>query len=187
MVYEQKSINSNSGTDFKYWNIVLNFPPPSGSIWENGAYLMCQYFEQYEEPSILWSRPTQGRGNELSRCDWVKERVRNYAFPNWNSSYDITSSWPTSGWTNTLGNGYMIVMFKVGTNTKNAATLFDGNARVAHWGNSNTEMSCCCPIPVLSGHTYKLYMNNNAGIMNGVGTTGSLTAPDHVYFSYVKY
>ena len=140
-------------------------------------------------PAILsWSEATIGYDNELPRIDWVKnwvkDRVKNYAFPDYSKRRVITNNeWTINGWQNTFGNGFIVLSLKIGTSEdsyKNI-TLYkidetgnNNHAQIAFWGG--IDFNICTPIPVLNGEKY---------ILKGISSSSSTSyaADDIVLFS----
>ena len=159
--------------------------------------LSITWITNQQYPYLSWNLPTIGYGNQLPRLDWVKDRIKNYAFPNYDLPSNITSAWPTSGWTNYSGNGFIVLSLRVGKNSGLYAnvTLYKktssntGN-RIGFWGDMNgTEINACTPIPVLSGETYCLKgiaTGSNAGSIASF-TAGTDITPTAVYFYPIKY
>ena len=205
-----RSVSYSSSSNLESYYTSLTFGAPqtgAANLPSSNLVISCYWRTGYERPWLNCSTPTQGYAAELTRVDWVKQRIRDYAFPNWSTSTNIKSAWTAEGWLNNLGNGYLILgvdcaktsatyrNITLWSCTSSAAT---SGTRMATWGNMNEgRTSCSIPIPVLSGEYYALRGMNltssgseSSAASNTVALSGTNVVniiPNLVFFVPVKY
>ena len=202
------SYNNSSNIESYYTSLTFGAPQTgAANLPSSNLVISCYWRTGYEKPWLNCSTPTQGYSAELTRVDWVKDRVKNYAFPNWSSVSNITSAWTAKGWLNNLGNGYLILGVDCGKFTgfyKNvtlwscSSSAATSGTRMATWGNLNeNRISCSIPIPVLSGEYYALRGMNitESGVESNAASNTVALSGDHVtriipniaFFVPIKY
>ena len=117
------------------FKVLFRFP--ASATYGGGGSLSVLNSKNFAAPLLEWGTATQGHNSELTRVDWVKERVRDYSMPDYYHGVYITSSWPASGWTNNRGNGFLEICIKDGNSIPiTRATLYDtsigSGARLIH-------------------------------------------------------
>ena len=173
----------------RYSFSILHYPPKN-NIWSSATALEFIFKSDTNEGIITWSRPTQGNDAELSRVDWVKERVKNYSMPNYSRGTNIISDWPLSGWTNNLGNGFLLPTLKAGSTVlRKRLTLWvklneSAYTRIFQYGTLGDD-SCVGPIiPVLDGYTYILVSDENTDITSSVSISDNKRIIPHTATFY---
>ena len=153
------------GTDGSYEDYITGiyfYGPQTGAknLPSGHAALQMKWRTGYDTPYLLLSTPTVGINEELTRVDYVKSKVKS-GVPNRDLGVGIASDWPASGWTNTLGDGWIHVYLPVNKKSyivQNEGTIClcqytvdptasDANGvnfTISHW------------MPVLSGKVYKV-------------------------------
>ena len=155
------------GTDEDYSTALYFYGPRTGAknLPSGNAVLEMNWKTNYSSPYLSLSCPTQGLDEELTRVDYVKSKVKS-GIPDREHGIGFTSNWPASGWTNTLGDGWIHVYLPVNKTSyiiqddsticlgqytiNSAASDANGvNYTLSHW------------IPVLSGKVYKIVNSIN--------------------------
>lgn len=164
-------------------SILFRFPDLKKDDWEtDGFNLAVKFVSGISVPLLTWGTSTVGDSAELTRVDYVKSKIKG-GVPDREHGIAITSNWPTSGWTNTLGDGWVHVYLPVNrisyviqdestivlgqyTVDSSASNASGVNYTLSHW------------MPVVSGKVYK--------VKDNAATTTSGRAVDNAVWCPIK-
>lgn len=155
----------SDGTDENYKTGLHFYGPQTGAknLPSGNAVLEMNWKTNYSSPYLSLTCPTQGLDEELTRVDYVKSKVKS-GVPDRDHGIGITSDWPASGWTNTLGDGWIHVYLPVNKTSyvvQDEQTLvlcqFTINSSASNASGVNYTLSHW--IPVISGKVYKIKDN----------------------------